>query len=76
MAELPPPTVIEVGVQVAVRLRPKLPREKKESIVWECKMEEKKLICRADKLALVNKRKVQGSQHGPYTRVFPEDIGT
>ena len=39
-------------------------------------MEEKKLICRADKLALVNKRKVQGSQHGPYTRVFPEDIGT
>jgi centromeric protein E len=68
--------VMDVGVQVAVRLRPKLPRETKESIVWECKPEEKTLLCKADRLALVNKRKVSGSIHGPYARVFPADTHT
>jgi len=69
-------SIIEVGVQVAVRIRPKLPREKKENIIWECRPIEKTLMCKADKLALVNKRKVSGSIHGPYTRVFPAETKT
>ena len=59
-----------VGIKVAVRMRPKLPREKKEQIVWECNEAGKLLTCRAGKFELVNKRKVSGSRHGPYTRVF------
>ena len=43
-----------VGIKVAVRMRPKLPREKKEQIVWECNAADKLLTCRAEKFELVN----------------------
>lgn len=61
----------EVTLKVAVRLRPKLRRERKEAVFWEVDQEDKKLRCTADKSYRQsgNQRPFQ-RKHGPYAKVF------
>ena len=70
-------TVEEVALKVAVRLRPKLPRERAEATFWEPSPEapSTELRCLADASYRVNDRRVP-KRHGPYARVFAPDSTT
>jgi centromeric protein E len=61
----------EVALKVAVRLRPKLRREKKEAVFWEVSPEDRRLRCTADKsYRQAGNQRVFQRQHGPYAAVF------
>ncbi len=72
-----PAAAEEVALHVAVRLRPKLPRERAEATFWAPSPDAPRteLRCLADASYRVNDRRVP-KRHGPYARVFAPDATT